>query len=218
MSRRYVFADESGNFDFSRKRDATRYFILTTITTRSCAVGQKLLELRRDLAWEDLGLGGEFHATTDSQAVRDRVFATVAPFEFRVDATVIEKAKADPQIRCSEERFYQHAWYYHMKYLAPTITCSDDEVLLVAASLGTHKRRQVFRTAIEDVMQQVSGSTPFRVASWAAASEPCLQVADYCSWAVQRKWERGDSRSYDLIKRKIKSEYDLFARGSTLYY
>jgi hypothetical protein len=27
-------------------------------------------------------------------------------------------------------------------------------------------------------------------------SDPCLQVADYCTWAIQRKWERGDERSH----------------------
>lgn len=218
MPRKYVFADESGNFDFSRNRGATRYFILTTVTMTDCAVGQRLLELRRELAWEGLGLASEFHATTDAQAVRDRVFAAVAPFSFRVDATILEKAKADPMIRSTDERFYQHAWFYHMKYLAPRVTCSDDGLLVVGASLGTRKRRQLFHSAIEDVVRQVSPTLEVRVASWEAASDPCLQLADYCSWAVQRKWESGDARSHELIRPKIRSEYNLFAAGAVSHY
>jgi len=52
------------------------------------------------------------------------------------------------------------------------------------------------------------------------AADPCLQVADYCAWAVQRKWESGgqDIRSYDLIKDRITYEYDLWGKGNTHYY
>jgi len=53
---------------------------------------------------------------------------------------------------------------------------------------------------------------------WPPESDPCLQVADYCVWAIQRKWERDDSRSYDLIKDKIESEFDVWSIGSTHYY
>jgi hypothetical protein len=73
MPRISVFADESGNFDFSRKQGASRYFILTTIACPSFQVGDALLRLRREIAWEGHGTDSEFHATTDTQAVRDRV-------------------------------------------------------------------------------------------------------------------------------------------------
>jgi hypothetical protein len=53
------------------------------------------------------------------------------------------------------------------------------------------------------------------LAFWPCSSDFALQAIDYCLWAVFRKWERGDSRYYDLIKSKIRSEYDLCA---TLYY
>jgi Protein of unknown function (DUF3800) len=45
-----------------------------------------------------------------------------------------------------------------------------------------------------------------------------LQIADYCSWAIFRKWNNGDCRSYDLIKSAIRKEFDIFARGSKYYY
>ena len=52
------------------------------------------------------------------------------------------------------------------------------------------------------------------------ASKSCvgLQVTDYCNWAVFRKWERGDSRSYDLVKGAIQSEFDIFRSGTRYYY
>lgn len=72
--------------------------------------------------------------------------------------------------------------------------------------------------AIAEVLGTVAGSIPFRTAAWSAASEPCLQIADYCCWAIQRQWERGDDRSYVLIQDKIRSEFDIFRWGATKYY
>jgi hypothetical protein len=37
MADRYVFADEAGNFDFSLRHSASRYFVLTTITMNDTA-------------------------------------------------------------------------------------------------------------------------------------------------------------------------------------
>lgn len=75
MSRTYVFADEAGNDDFNLdKRNATRYFILTAVTLSDCAIGDQLIALRRQMAWDELDLNNCLHATEDRQAVRDRVF------------------------------------------------------------------------------------------------------------------------------------------------
>lgn len=219
MTRRVcVFADESGNFDFSRSAGASRYFILVTVSAPDFSVGQALLDLRRDLAWRGVGLDTEFHATTDTQQVRDEVFRALAPHQFRVDATILQKTKAQPSIRGTDERFYQMAWYLHMKHLAPRIANPSDELFIVGASVGTRKRRGAFHRAVADVISQVSPTTQFRVAAWNAASDPCLQVVDYCAWAIQRKWERGDARSHALIAEKIGSEFDAFRTGMVEYY
>lgn len=216
--RKYVFADEAGNFDFSRGPGASRYFILSTVTLDDCAVGTKLLELRRDMAWRGRSLDGELHAAKDAQAVRDEVFALLRDVPFRLDATILEKAKAQPQTRGTDERFYKYAWFFHFQYVAPRILAAHDELFLSAAMLGTRGRAAAFRTAVEGVVRQCSPTVQHRVAFWSAASDPCLQVADYCTWAVQRKWEGGDARSYELIKDKVGSEFDLWQWGRKTYY
>jgi hypothetical protein len=45
-----------------------------------------------------------------------------------------------------------------------------------------------------------------------------LQVADYATWAIQRKWERNDPRSYDQVKHLLGSEFDAFEPGQPTYY
>lgn len=80
------------------------------------------------------------------------------------------------------------------------------------------RRRAGFHGAVERVVRQVTPTTSFRAASWSGASDPCLQAADYCAWAVQRKWEVGDLRSYALIQAKIATEFDVFRMGTAEYY
>jgi hypothetical protein len=156
MARRYVFADEAGNFDFSSKQGASKYFILTTITMVDCSVGDALLALRRQLVWEGpdgMELQEEFHATTDRQAIRDRVYAVIASHDFRVDALVVEKRKAQPKFHVDRDYFYKTVWYYHLKYLARRLAGPEDELLVVGATLETRKRHAIFHAAIADVVR-----------------------------------------------------------------
>jgi hypothetical protein len=55
-------------------------------------VGKDLLDLRRELAWASVVLPS-FHAASDKQRVRDRVFDLIARAKLRVDATILDKMK-----------------------------------------------------------------------------------------------------------------------------
>lgn len=72
--------------------------------------------------------------------------------------------------------------------------------------------------AVKDVVGQVSPTVIFHTAFAPAISDPCLQIADYCTWAVQRRYEQGDDRSYNLIDHLIESEFEPFELGDQLYY
>lgn len=216
MTVRYVFVDETGNFDFSPR--GSKYFILTSIVLDDCIIGEELAQLRRDLARRGTDLREGFHATEDRQAVRGEVFRLLARHNFRVDATIIEKAKAMPHLRTDDVGFYGSTWYSHLRSLIPQIAAAGDELLIVGATLSLKRRQRASHVAIAEAAGTAAGSVPFMTGIWTAASEPCLQVADYCCWAIQRKWERGDLRSDVLIQDKIASEFDVFRRVSTRYY
>ncbi|MXY36472.1 MAG: DUF3800 domain-containing protein [Dehalococcoidia bacterium] len=219
MARIYVYADESGNFDFSLQRGASRYFVLTTVTCPEEREARRdLEELRYDLAWAGDDLPDFFHATEDLQDVRDRVFGALSKSHFRVDATIMEKRKAHPRVSASDVVFYKYAWLYHMRHVLPSISTAGDEILVVVSSIGTRKKRQFFRKAVADVIEQIQLRQSIKTTHWSTASDLGLQIADYCSWAIFRKWEEGDERSYRLIQDRIHREYDLFRLGTRFYY
>ena len=218
MPDKFVFADEAGCFTFEKKQGASRFFVLCTVVMDNCNVAADLLALRRELAWNKAPLGDYFHASTDQQVIRDAVFAELAKHPFTVQATIMEKTKAEPQVRIDKPRFYKIGWFFHFKFGAALQVAKAQDVLITAASLGTKRERLSFQNPVADVMNQTVRGPSWATDFWPAGSDPCLQVADYCAWAIQRKWELGDTRSYDLIKNRITYEYDLWARGTTHYY
>ncbi|MCF6315639.1 MAG: DUF3800 domain-containing protein [Marinosulfonomonas sp.] len=218
LAKKYVFADEAGCFAFNRNPNVSKYFIVCTITLTSLEVAAELVKLRRKLIWDGKPVGDYFHATSDKQEIRDEVFAAILKHDVRVQATICEKAKAQPSLTSNKARFYKYPWYYTFKHgISPHLN-PEDELLVTAASIGTKKERATFCKELDDVMSQTLTGPKWTVDFRPAGCDPCLQVADYCAWAIQRKWERGDSRSYDLIKTNITREYDLWERGTTLYY
>ena len=217
MADKFVFADEAGNFDFSVKQGATKYFILSTVTVADCGIGHRFQDFRRSIAWDGHHVDRVFHATEDAQAVRDLVFDFLKDEDFRVDAIVLEKRKTQLHLQ-SEAALYKMAWYLLFKYVAGKVASRNDRLMVAASSLGTKKQREAMRSAIHDVVIQTAPSTTYQTVFWPCHSDPCLMIADYCTWAIQRKWELSDSRSHTLIAGKIRSEFPAFATGQTFYY
>lgn len=219
MPNKFIFADEAGCFTFNRQPNVSRFFILCTVALDDCSIGAELLSLRRMLAWDGgYELGDYFHATTDKQATRDKVFEVLCSHAFTVQATIMEKAKAQPQVRESKSRFYQYCYFYHFKHGISRLLNPQTELLVTTASLGTKKERTAFEDAVADVMRQTNGARGWKTDFMPCQADPCLQIADYCAWAIQRKWERDDVRSYSLIADRVTYEYDLWQRGNTFHY
>ena len=182
---------------------------------------REILGTSRELAWEGV-LIDQLHATKDRQAVRDRAFDLIANTDLRFDATILDKRKAQDELRSDPLYFYKLAWYLHFKYVAAQIADSNDELLVVASSLQIKKKLKSTKAgvhkAVAEVVSQVSPTVTCHCAFSPAASDPCLQVADYLTWAIQRKYERDDTRSYDLVRHLVKSEFEPFKQGTKLYY
>lgn len=218
MSRALIFSDEAGCFVFKRNDRASKYFMVCTILLEDCAIGDGLMALRRDMVWRGLPVKEEFHATEDHGSVRAEVYNYLSQQPFRVDVTILEKSKAQPQTRVSEAVFYKYAWFYHFKAVGPSLLRGKTEVHVTAASVGTKKGQAIYTAAVNDVLQQTIQRQQWRTSFPRAVAEPCLQVADYCAWAIQRKWERGDETWYAKIEDKVFTQYDLWKTGKKHYY
>jgi hypothetical protein len=215
----YVFLDEAGNFDFSPT--GTKYFMLGSIALqRPFGFSAPLSELKLDLL--EAGLEIErFHATEDKQPTRDKVFEIITRnlSEIRIDSTIVEKRKTGPALRV-DCRFYPELLGYHLRYVLQGYALSDfTKVVVITDAIPVSGKRKAIEKAIKGVLAtKLPRGVDYLVLHHESKSNIGLQVADYCTWAIYRKWDRGDDRSQRLIASKIQSEFDFFRRGTTFYY
>jgi len=213
----YIFLDESGNFDFSMK--GTKFFTITAITRlRPFLWESPLLELKYQLLESGLDLE-YFHASEDSQRVRNQVFRIIGENLSRIDSVIIEKRKTGPALQ-KIELFFPRMIGYLLRFILQSWEVQKySKVVVITHTIPLKKKKEVIEKSIKKVLSSMlpSGIT-YQIFHHSSRSCFGLQVTDYCNWAIFRKWEVEDNRSYDLVKLGIKSEFDIFRTGTRFYY
>lgn len=216
MSTLDVFIDESGTFDFTS--NGSRYFILTAVTTSGCgSVFPEFFEMKHAIGWE------EFHATEDEQRTRNLVYDFLERHCghgcLRIDSVIAQKNKVPPTLR-EEAVFYARLLRVLLRLVFRQRTLVGvDRINVWAARIGTKRKKHVFEKAIKTYLARtLDRGIPYRLLIHSAASHPLLQMADYCCWAVAKKWKDKELRPYNKIRSALQTELDVLRRGRTEYY
>ncbi|OVE74232.1 hypothetical protein BVX94_00985 [bacterium B17] len=202
-----MFLDEGGNLDFTLKGSA--HFTLTSvIKTRPFLIEKTLLPLKFDMI--ESGIDIEyFHASEDRQYVRNQVFECIQKniTNLRVDSVITEKRKLTPSLQIIEH-LYPFALGLLLKNMTEGINFKeDDKLIVITDTLPLKSKRRAIEKGIKTTLKQTLGKkVRYRILHHSSKSAIGLQIADYCNWAVFRKWERNDSRSYNLIASAIHKE------------
>lgn len=211
----YVFLDESGDFDFSS--GGSRYFVLTSVTTlRPFTFDREMSDYRYALLEEGMDLE-RFHCVEDNRRIRENVFGTIvaAIDTLSIDCVIVDKAKTNPSLY-EPRRFYPKMMGYLLKYVLRGMGSADARrAVVVTDRLPISKGKKIVEKAIREAVPE---TIAFCIRHHPSCAHFGLQVADYCCWAIQRKWERGDEQFYNRIRSGVRSEFDIFGAGSTRYY
>lgn len=219
MQTLHVHLDESGDFNFSPR--GTRFFVFTVAWTYDpLPLANDLTALRFNLLKQSLDLH-RFHATSDRQAVRDQVVATMSSHRnWLFVSTVVEKAKVNPSIR-EQTQFYPKFAAMVLRFvLKGCVKPTTDQIVIFTDELPVQHQRKAVQKAIHTACRDaLPAGMRFDAFHHPCASNKWLQVADYCCWSVHRKWERGDTRTYDQIRTRLyKTELDVLSNGTHRYY
>lgn len=202
----YFFFDESGNLDFSP--NGSRYYFFGVLTTRDPApLTVALTSLRYELLADGLELEN-FHAAEDTQAVRTRVFERimqVGGFEF--DVLVADKRRFHPALHDAFE-FYSCLANALLDAVLRRHAAGDERLVVITDRLPLQRHRKAAEKAFKSAIRNTLAERPFSIVHHASSAHALLQVVDYCTWAVQRKWHRGDCRAYERIAGTIRSVYE----------
>ncbi len=214
----YLYFDEAGNFDFSPS--GTRVFVMTCLVVqRPFAFQPALLEVKYDCMEQGLTLE-YFHAAEDRQAVRDRVFDVIHAHIGSLEAhtVVVRKSCLEPKLR-EPHTLYRWAFEYLVRAACSGRVDSAASVVGVTDHLPIQRNRAAFEKGLKPYLKtNLPQGARFELLHHQSRADLNLQVADYISWAIYRKWARGDVRSYGLIESCIRSEDDPLKDTVPEYY
>lgn len=215
----YIFLDEAGNLDFSPS--GTRWFVLTSVSMRRPFTATVSLDAYKHDCLE-YGLNTEyFHCADDNNHVRGRVFEIITQSigDFQIDSLVVEKPKTGPALQ-SDMRFYPEMLGYLLKYVVPKeLNCGATEVIVITDSIPVNKKRRAIEKGVQTALAaMLPKGMRYRILHHSSRSHFGLQVADYCCWAVYRKWQSGETVYLEQIAQSQRSEFEIFRLGNKLYY
>lgn len=224
----YVFIDESGDFNFTK--NGSKFYIINAVITQDPTEGTELLSLLKyrlltyeiypeitDEIYRETHLANGFHCTYDKQLIRDEVFKIISGLEgLKVNTLVIRKNRTNPSIR-TPEVFYSKMSGFLINYIQSTYNYS--KLCILFNGLPTERQKQALKKGIKTELAQREIDKEYSIFFPNSSTDRYLDIADYICWAIARKWERNDNRSYEIIKKFMgRSEWDIFVNGDMEYY
>ena len=162
-----------------------------------------------------------FHAKDDIAEVRREVFRVLLQADLRFYAAVRDKSALLAYVKQRNER--EADYRYKGDELYDTLVEElfrryhpfADDLNICFAKRGNKARTHAFRSAIEraEARFELDFGTRRSERVHIVASTPVentgLQAVDYCLWALQRRYERGEDRYLELIWDKVVEIDDL---------
>lgn len=221
MATLHIHIDEAGNFDFSPR--GSRYYVFAVAWTYDPSPLARGLEaVRFGLLKTGIDVC-HLHAAEDAQATRDQVVKVLAGHaEWLFASVVVQKNKVFEPLR-------DPTWFY-AKFLTSALRfvlrgrVRDDTsgILIYTDRLPTAKKASVraFEKAVKkECAADLPKGYPVHMYHHPSESNYWLQAVDYACWGVQRKWETGDTRTYDALRGRLAvPELDVLSRGDRAFY
>jgi hypothetical protein len=225
METLFIFIDESGNFDFSPK--GTEYFSLSAISTLNPLGKEELDKIRYDLIKNGNNIE-YFHASVNKQFVRNKVYEFIEKLEdIEIDSVIVQKNKTNPSLYIVEKKdkkekgykLYGRILQTLLQYILHRYENSEhiEQIIVILSSIFSEKKHALIKMTIKKYLKQ-KFSKPFFLYFHSCNSDKNTQIADYCGWAIYKKWTDGEMRPYSAIKNKIKNEFNMFRYGRIVYY
>lgn len=217
----HVHLDEAGELDFTRKA-RSRYYVLAAVWTYNpLPLATALTALRFTMNKAGSDVAG-FHAQPDPQSRRQIVLNTIDRIpDWKFVSVVVEKRKVHPSIRAPQHFYPKFAGMPLHLILKYRVRPGTSQAMIYTGPMPVAGRpRHAIQGAIKIACRKnLPGDIPFNIFHHPNHSNCWLQVADYCCWVVQRKWEMADLGPYTLLKGHLAApELEVLRHGAMDYY
>ncbi len=207
----FILMDESGDLGFSFEKGSSKYFIITVIFTDSKRRLEKIAKKIHSTLSKKYRKVGVLHSYSETPITRQRLLKLVSETDSNILAIILNKKKVYTKLKDEKAVLYNYVTNILLDRLfTKKLLPLDREVFMIAAQRETNRfLNQNFK---EYLMNQAADNHKVRIKVEIAttAQEKALQVADFVSWAIFRKYELGDDSYYNLIKERIIEEAPLY--------
>lgn len=163
-----------------------------------------------------------FHATNDHPKVREAVVQIVLKDStWRFAAVVVQKNKVPPKDRNHLGSFYTRFATMPLRFLLRgPVRQPAHKILIYTDRTPSQIERRLTEKAIKYACaREIPTDLPFYVYNHASSSNSWLQVADYCAWAIARKWEVGDESTYLRLRPRLaREEENVLGAETKVFY
>ena len=206
----YIFLDESGDLGFSKS--SSKWFIFTiAIVSDSRSLERVIKKIWRPLKKKHKKLG-ELHAYHANNITRTRVLQKLNELDdLKVLCVVLNKKKVHLELQNQKNILYNYTANILLDRFHSGGAAEKDEKLHLFIDRKDTKKK-LRDNFIRYLTTQMSsrGRKHFIVELHTSHENKSLQAVDFISWAIFRKYERGDYEFYELIKNRIIDEKLLF--------
>ncbi len=227
----YFFVDESGDTTFYDKKGnlilekdgVSKFLMIGFIKTEQPSILRKTLSDLRDEINKDSYLQGipsisksliAFHAKDDCPEVREKVFKLISTLDFSAEIYFARKKEKtfNDRFHRKESEFYD---YLITKLFENKLHLAFQNYIYFAVR-GNSTRQEPLEQAIAKSIElfekknNVKNESKVKVQAQTPSGEPCLQIIDYISWAIQRVYTNNEMRFYKTIESKVKYLVDLY--------
>ena len=158
-----------------------------------------------------------FHAKDDCPEVREKFFKLIVGLDFKAEFFVARKVEGLflKRHQGKESLFYDDLV---MKLFENKLHTSEQNIIYFA-NRGNRKRQEPLEHAVMSAALTFEAKwgrkidSDIKIFPQTPKGEPCLQIADYMNWAVQRAFIRGEERYLKFIEEKISYLVDIYDFG-----
>lgn len=155
------------------------------------------------------GHGFYFHATDDIPEVRMLFYNFIKSLDCEFEAIVGLKI---PDLFIKKHNGNEKEFYADLlSHLLNDKLEFGSKIVLNIAKRGTSTRAENLELGLQKAVNRFVKLKPYSMVNTTVVfnvqeqtTEPLLNIADYFCWAVQRVFERGETRFYEYLKEKIK--------------
>ncbi len=207
----YIFLDESGDLGFKPK--SSKWFLFTIVLTNNHKKIEKVIKNIRKGLKKKYKLK-ELHAYHANSVTKHRMLKKLSGLEdLKIFCIVLNKKKVYIDLQNQKNYLYNYTANILLDRLYnKRLIRTDEPISLYIDQKDTSKFiRENFEKYLKDNLIKRGNNGKIEIRIKPSHTEKCLQAVDFVSWAIFRKYEKGDYEYYEDIKDKIIEEKLLFS-------